>query len=148
VTAYNLRACNHPPVHDSPRLRTWFSTDKQPLRRGGEPHTKSALTSFLYDFGLVYSEAIDLCHQKKRTAVATKSFAGATHSGGIERSEKISFSKTGGAGQHPHETSTPQFNRMKYTNTGTKLSAAMKGNKSNYTQNKHIQRRQMDACIG
>jgi hypothetical protein len=50
---------------------------------------------------------------------------------GIERSIRNFFSKTGGAGQHPHETSTPQFNRMKYTNTGTKLSAGMQGNKSN-----------------
>lgn len=77
---------------------------------------------------------------KKRTAAAAKSFAGTTYNGGIERSVKKSFSKTGGAGQHPHETSTPQFNRMKYTNTGTKLSADMQGNKSNYPQNKHIQR--------
>lgn len=78
--------------------------------------------------------------QKKRTAAAAKSFAGTTYNGGIERSEKKSFSKTGGAGQHPHETSTPQFNRMKYTNTGTKLSADRQGNKSDYNKNKHIQR--------
>lgn len=53
---------------------------------------------------------------------------------------KISFSKTGGVSQHPHETNTPRFNRMKYTNTGTKLNGGQQAGKSKSGQNKHIYR--------